>query len=115
MTLTEIKIPTHSKTVAKQIAVVTCILGLAIVANTALAAGGFSVDDTGQKADTFIKNIVKWFVIIAGGIGAIVLLVKFIQAWTNHLDWVDFAKFALFYACAGSVATIAATLYGAFG
>ena len=113
--LTEFSVTPYAKVVTKQaVAVGVVVLVLVLVTNTAMAAGGFSVDDTGKKADTFIKNIVKWAVIIAGGVGAVILLAKFIQAWNDRLDWMDFIKFALFYAAAGSVATIAATLYGAF-
>lgn len=120
MTLAELKlneftVSPQTKAVAKQVAITAGVVGLFLVANTAMAAGGFDVDATGQKAQTFIQTVVKWLVIIAGAIGAGVLLFKFVQAWNGHLDWMDFIKFALFYAAAGSTSAIAATLFGAFG
>ncbi|QPT43562.1 hypothetical protein I6G26_00275 (plasmid) [Moraxella nonliquefaciens] len=51
---------------------------------------------------------------MAGSAGAVYLLIKFVQAWNGHSDWLEFLKFAFFYACAGGVTTIAAYIFGAF-
>ena len=52
--------------------------------------------------------------VLAGSAGAVMLLIKFVQAWNGHSDWLEFLKFAFFYACAGGVATIAGYIFGAF-
>lgn len=97
-----------AKTVAKQVAV---LLAFCTVASVASAAG---FADSAQKADNLFKEILKWATILAGSAGAVYLLIKFVQAWNGHTDWLEFLKFAFFYACAGGVATIAAYIFGAF-
>lgn len=108
--VSEFKVSPQTKLIAKQLAVV---VGVTLLATTAHSAG-FSLDDSGQKADALLKNIIKWAVILAGSAGTLVLLYKFIEAWNGRLDWMDFIKFAVFFACAGGVVTIAATIFGAF-
>lgn len=102
----------HQKMMGKYFAKQALIL-IACVAYTSLAFGaGF--EESAQKADNLFKDILKWATILAGSAGAVYLLIKFVQAWNGHSDWMDFLKFAFFYACAGGVATIAAYIFGAF-
>lgn len=96
------------KTIAKQ--AVVFLFGVAFVG----LAFGAGFEDSAQKADNLFKDILKWATILAGSAGAVYLLIKFVQAWNGHSDWMDFLKFAFFYACAGGVATIAAYIFGAF-
>ena len=77
-----------------------CFLAVSLIAVTAQAAG---FEDSAKKADK-----------LAGSAGAVYLLIKFVQAWNGHSDWLEFLKFAFFYACAGGVTTIAAYIFGAF-
>lgn len=109
--LNEVKLPANTGAVTKQVLLAMSVVGLAMVATTAFGAG---FEESAQKADTLFKNILKWGTILAGSAGAIVLLIKFMQAWNGHSDWMEFLKFAFFYACAGGVATIAAYIFGAF-
>lgn len=88
-----------------------CFLAVSLIAVTAQAAG---FEDSAKKADKLFKDILKWAVVLAGSAGAVYLLIKFVQAWNGHSDWLEFLKFAFFYACAGGVTTIAAYIFGAF-
>lgn len=102
----------HQKTVGKVVAKQALILLVGVACTTLAFGAGF--EESAQKADTLFKNILKWGTILAGSVGAIVLLIKFMQAWNGHSDWMEFLKFAFFYACAGGVATIAVYIFGAF-
>lgn len=102
----------HQKAVGKVVAKQAVILLVGVACTTLAFGAGF--EESAQKADTLFKNILKWGTILAGSAGAIVLLIKFMQAWNGHSDWMEFLKFAFFYACAGGVATIAAYIFGAF-
>lgn len=101
----------QSKAIARQFVVISAILSVVMISQLAFGAG---FEESAQKADTLFKNILKWATILAGSAGAVYLLIKFVQAWNGHSDWMDFLKFAFFYACAGGVATIAAYIFGAF-
>lgn len=102
-----------NKQVVRQIAMLLGIVGLTLVATSAFGAG-FDIDQTGAKAKSAIEKVVTWGVIIAGAIGAGVLLIKFVQAWQGHIDWMDLGKFALFYAATGAVVGIATVIFKAF-
>lgn len=110
MSMSNIKVA-QSKAVAKQFVVISAILSVVMISQLAFGAG---FEESAQKADTLFKNILKWGTILAGSAGAVYLLIKFMQAWNGHSDWMEFLKFAFFYACAGGVATIAAYIFGAF-
>lgn len=107
----QVSVPANTKAVAKQVLMAVGVVGLTMIATTAFGAG---FEESAQKADNLFKEILKWATILAGSAGAVYLLIKFVQAWNGHSDWMDFLKFAFFYACAGGVATIAAYIFGAF-
>lgn len=109
--LTDVKLPANTGAVAKQIFLAMSVVGLAMVATTAFGAG---FEDSAKKADDLLKMIIKWGVILAGSVATIVLLIKFVQAWNGHMDWLEFGKLAFFIACAGGVTTVSAYLFGAF-
>lgn len=112
MTNQSFALSAHQKAVAKSVAKQVVIVALvSMFASVALAAG---FEDSAQKADKLFKDILKWAVTLAGSAGAVYLLIKFVQAWNGHSDWMDFLKFAFFYAAAGGVTTIAAYIFGAF-
>lgn len=96
---------------AKKALVFLAVISFALFASTAFGAG---LADTASKADSAVKDVVKYGVMLAGSIGTGVLLLKFVQAWQGHLDWMDFLKFAFFYACAGGVVGIASYIFGVF-
>lgn len=102
----------HQKAVGKVVAKQALILLVGVACTTLAFGAGF--EESAQKADNLFKDILKWATILAGSAGAVYLLIKFAQAWNGHSDWMDFLKFAFFYACAGGVATIAAYIFGAF-
>ena len=112
MTNQSFALSAHQKAVAKSVAKQVVIVALvSMFASVALAAG---FEDSAQKADSLFKNILKLGTVLAGSAGAVMLLIKFVQAWNGHSDWLEFLKFAFFYACAGGVATIAGYIFGAF-
>lgn len=113
MKLSGLKLPVSQKQAMKQVAILLSIVGLTVVATSAFGAG-FDIDATGQKAKSTIDKVVEWGVILAGSVGAGVLLYKCVQAYSGNIDWMDVMKFAFIYAVTGAVVTIAAVIFGAF-